>query len=505
MVALHPRGFKITFMKKYLFLFLVLFCKVMLSNVVVYFNYGLFNTPSNKPYLETYLTITGNSVKYTPVDGGYQASVNILYTIKKGDDMIKASKYNLLSPITHDTLNLPSFIDNQRFQLPNGKYTLELEVFDNAMPEPKTTYKGELNILFNRDKKIASSSIQILESFLKSNTPGPISKNGFDMIPYNINYYPEQQNSLKFYFETYNLDTVFSPNQKFLYTYFIEDNETLKKQMGLTGFQKQYASKVNPILAQFDISKLASGNYNLVIEVRDSLNILQFEKKWFFQRNNSTVQKKLTTDDEQIKSIEDFFNHFQSMDSLKMFMECLWPISTTKEREWEQNQIVAKNPSAMRNFMVDFWKKESGDTIDPLVIWVNYYKEVQETIALLKCGKQKGYYTDRGRVYLQYGKPNQRSQVNSTPNSYPYEVWQYYRLYDRTTGQIQTNKKFIFANFGIADDCYQLIHSDAKGELYDDKWRFRLISRLQKSKNVDDTAPMDTYGNNMDDLFNNPR
>lgn len=496
-------------MKTLFFLLALILPGALMPNVIVYFNYGLFSTPSSKPYLETYLTITGNTVRYMPVKDGYQASVNISYTIKKGNEIVKTSKYNLLSPLSKDSTSRPGFIDDQRFQLDNGTYSLELEIYDVNAPEKKSTFRDNITINFSRTKKISASSIQVLESYAKAPTPTAISKNGFDMVPYNVNYYSDSQNSLKFYMETYNLDTVIGKNSKFVYSYYIEEDATLKKQQGLSGFQKQAAARINPLLAQFDISKLASGNYNLVIAVKDSTGLIQLEKKWFFQRQNSRVQplkeNLAAAGNSSVRTIEDFFNQYQSTDSLKMFVECIWPISSTKEREWEQAQLAKKDPGLMRNFMVDYWKKESGDTLDPLKIWIDYYKEVLEAIALLKCGKQKGYYTDRGRVYLQYGKPDQRTQVNSSPNSYPYEIWQYYRMRDKTTGQFHTNKKFVFANFGIADDCYQLIHSDAKGERYDDKWQYRLVNRSQQTQNIDDQKPVDTYGNNVDDIFNNPR
>ena len=68
-----------------------------------------------------------------------------------------------------------------------------------------------------------------------------------------------------------------------------------------------------------------------------------------------------------------------------------------------------------------------------------------------------------------------------------------------------TNKKFVFANFAIADDCYKLIHSDVRGELYDEKWKFKLLNRSQQTQNVDDVNPVKTYGSNIDENFNNPR
>ena len=474
------------------------------SNITVYFNYGVFYASNTKPFLETYLTVSGNTVKFLPVSGGYQASVNISWKIFRGTEIVKASQYNLMSPITSDTLHLPSFIDDQRFPLENGQYTLELVVTDNAFPEKQTSHKEKITILFNREKKVYTSNIQIIESFTKTSSQSIITKNGYDLIPYNINYFPKAQNSLKFYLECYNLDTVIGKGSKFVYSYYIENNENSQKQFGYTSFQKQKANRINPLLAQFDISRLPSGNYNLVIEVKDSLNITQAQKKWFFQRQGDAMQAEVMPSN-NVKTIEDFFNTVQNADSLKQYIECLWPISTVKEREWQQVETKRKEPSIMRSYLVDYWKAQAGDTIDPLKIWYTYYKQVLEVNALLKCGTQKGYYTDRGRVYLQYGKPDQRSQFNSEPNTYPYEIWQYYRIYDRATKRFFTNKKFVFANFAIADDCYKLIHSEVKGEIYDERWQYRLVNRSQQSTNFDDTKPTSTFGNNMDDNFNTPR
>lgn len=474
------------------------------SNITVFFNYGVFTTGNSKPYVETYLTISGNTVKFLPTEGGYQASVNVAWKIMKGADIVKASNYNLMSPKTGDTLRLPSFIDTQRFFLDNGQYTFELIVTDNGNPEKKSTHSEKISVWLKREKKVSSSDIQILESYSKSTAQTILTKNGFDLIPYNINYYPKTQNALKFYVETYNLDTVIGKNTKFVYSYYVENNETLIKQNKFTGFQKQTANKVNPLLAQFDITNLSTGNYNLVIEVKDSLNIIQSQKKWYFQRQSDAVQISYDSNN-AVKTIEDFFNSVQSQDSLKQFVECLWPISSTTEREWQQVQLKRKELSMMRNYMIDYWKEKASDTISPLKIWFTYYKQVLEANALMKCGKQKGYYTDRGRVYLQYGKPDQRNQINSEPNSYPYEIWQYYRIYDRATKRFFTNKKFVFVNSAIADDCYKLIHSEVKGEVYDERWRFQLVKRNQQTTDLDQTNPGKTYGGNVDDNFSNPR
>lgn len=492
-------------MKRLLSSIFTALCFSLSANVTVYFNYNIFSTITAKPYLETSLTIAGSSVKFLQADGGRQASVHISWRILKNGETVKAADYNLMSPKVTDTLNLPSFIDNQRFALANGTYDLELSIADNAFPDKKTNHRQKIVVDFVRNAKIQSSEIQVLESYAKATTQGPLTKNGYDLVPYNINYYPKTQNALRFYIESYNTDTVLGKQAKFLYAYYVENSENLRRVAFLNNYQKQSAQPLNALLGQFDISALPSGNYNLVVEIRDSVNKVQMQKKWYFQRQSDAPQLPDELADKNIRTIEDFFNAFQNTDSIRQFVECLWPRSSSKEREWQQNQIASKDPNLMRAYAVEYWKKEAGDSLNPLKIWLAYYKSVQEANALLKCGKQKGYYTDRGRVYLQYGKPDQRNQVNSEPNTYPYEIWQYYRIYDKSTGRFFTNKKFVFVNEAIADNCYKLIHSDVRGEIYDERWRFKLVNRSQQSLNLDDTKPVNTYGTNVDENFNNPR
>lgn len=490
-------------MKKYAFLLCAgMFFLSINASVTAYFNYAVFNIPGNSPFIETYLTIIGGSVKQKKLNNGYQGSVNVKVVISDGLNVIKSNSYNLLSPVNKDTLTISSFIDNQRYSLSNGTYTLEITLSDNnAEKTTAFTHKEIINVNFEGNR-LSGSSIQPLESFSKTNTPNTISKSGYDLIPYNVNFYPKNQNKLAFYFETYNTDTVLGKNKNFIYSYFIERKEDLFKPQGVSGFKKQITAKVNPLLSQLDISQLESGNYYLVIQLKDEKNILQYEKKWFFQRSNIIK----TNDSIKVKqSVNEFFGNFNNADSLKMFVECLWPISTEQQREWQINQAVKKDPELMKKYIIDFWQNRAADSVNPLQMWLSYYKQVVEVNKSFKCGKQKGYYTDRGRVYLQYGAPNQRVVQNSESYSYPYEIWQYYRIQDQTNQQFYTNKKFVFVNKNIADDCYKLIHSDMRGEVYNERWQYE-VSKRDESKNTENPKQGGTtFGTNADDFFNNPR
>ncbi|MGZ3921227.1 MAG: GWxTD domain-containing protein [Bacteroidia bacterium] len=493
--------------KKLLSSLLLVFLKASyFSQIISYFNTGTFNVPGQKPFLETYLTLIGNSFSYKTVGTHYQNSVNISLLIYKDSAIVHANKYNLISPAFSDTLKAPTFIDNQRYPLDNGNYMLEVTISDNYNPKQRPVQlKQKFQISFQPDK-IESSSIEVLESYKKATVVSGVTKSGFDLIPYNVNYFPESQNELSFYFESYNTDTVLGANKPFIYYYYIEGSDNLVKLNSYGAFKKQNAAKVNPLLAKLDISKLGSGNYNLVIEIKDEKNIIRHQKKYFFQRLNKAVDIAALYGYSEKKTIAEFFGSCNNADTLKMFVECLWPIANGLDKERVINQAVKKDKEMMKKFVIDFWQRRAADTANPLKMWAAYYKDVQQVMVLFKCGKQPGYYTERGRVYLQYGAPSQRSIQNVDLNTFPYEIWQYYRLNDRSNGQFFSNRKFVFVNKNIADDCHTLVHSDMRGEIYNDRWRFELTRRNNNGvANPDNTAPAGTQYNQFDEIYSNPR
>ena len=136
---------------------------------------------------------------------------------------------------------------------------------------------------------------------------------------------------------------------------------------------------------------------------------------------------------------------------------------------------------------------------EPAKAWAKYFIEVQKVNHAYRTMIRKGYETDRGRVYLQYGPPNNIAAVNSDPNSYPYEIWHYYTLSN------QRNKKFVFYEPDLVTNDYELIHSDAIGEVNNPAWQLVLNKRSDSTNDPDATKGQDYFGGKANDYFNNPR
>jgi GWxTD domain-containing protein len=481
---------------------------IFLSQISAYFDSNIFNTPQNQPFVETHLTIVGKSLVAKDEGGFFQNSANIALVIYKdtGTIPVKINKYNLHSPAFATPTTAPTFIDNQRYSLPNGTYRLELTLADNHNPALKPlVIKQTVKIKFD-DKTIQSSDVQALESFKKTSLTTPLTKSGYELVPYSVNYYPETSNQLAFYMETYNTDKTLGANRPMVYHYYLELADKLIPLSTYGSFKKQLTSSINPLLAKIDITKLGTGNYNLVVELRDSANIMHVKQKYFFQRLNRNVDIAALQVYSENKTVADYFGACNNVDTLKMFVECLWPIAGTTDKERIINQSIKKDPILMKNFVIDFWQRRAADTANPLKLWAAYYQNVQKVMALFKCGKQKGYYTDRGRVFLQYGPPSQRAVQLVENNTFPYEIWQYYSTVDAVNGFTSTNRKFVFVNKMLGDDCFMLVHSDMRGEINNPRWQFETSRRNYNGiANPDATKPQGTENNQFDDLYSNPR
>lgn len=459
-------------MKKFIALFCLTFIVTInvstSANVTAYLTYATFNSPLKGPFLETYLTVMGHSVKFVKNPAGnYQGAVDIAISISQNGEIKSAQKYTLNSPeIADTTKGFPNFIDQQRFTLTNGSYSMELSISDKnaAIKKPFIT-TVPITINFT-DGRIMISDIQFLESYTKSSVPSSLSKSGFDLLPYVSNYYPENINKIKIYAEIYNSKKILGAEQKIIVSYFLESFESKTRLSDYSAFSKQTANDVNILLTELNIESLPSGNYNLVIEIRDKDNKLQEEKKSFIQRQN----KKNSLSFNDLKSIDvskTFVREYKSIDTLTEYIRCLYPISSTSELQFAENQLRGKNLELMQQYFYNFWKSRNSE--EPQLTWFEYYKEVMKVNKEFGSTNIKGYNTDRGRVYLQYGPPNIRGGYDEDPTGSLYEIWQYNTLVDKTQiisnpNNKQSNRKFVFYNSDLISR-YKLIHTDANGEL----------------------------------------
>ena len=525
-------------MKKSLILVLVLvlpFC-IEARNLWAFLTYSTFNSPQGA-YVETYLSVAGNSVKYisTPT-GKFQATVNVLMTFKLAGEIKSFKKYELKSPEIADTLNQNyEFLDEQRFQLPNGTYDFDLQISDKNKVVKPTPYTQFVVIDFPPDQP-SVSGIQFVKSYSKSETEKTITKSGFDIVPYVYNFYPATESKVIFYAEIYNTNKLITEGDKYVMSYYIESFETRIKFFEYTRMKKNTVRPVDVVLAELNIENLATGNYNLVVEARNKKNEIVASRKAFFQRSNPGA--KLSFANMTLENISNTFaEKITNFDTLKEYISCTFPISSGIERAYikeiykadrkddggnQQNASCngchisyktstgsmdkaltaggdkpTKSLRELQQYFYGFWLKR--DPNNPEKAWLAYKEQVNIANANFRTKVKKGYQTDRGRVYLEYGPPNARSERPNEPTSYPYEIWQYYTL-----GNNQRNRKFVFYAPEIVTNDYFLLHSDAIGEFYNSRWQVDLQSRTYAPVDLSETQTINSWGEMSKDYWDLP-
>ena len=241
------------------------FSQINAQQLAANFDYSTFNGAT--PYLETYISVNASTIVFSKQKNGkYQGKIGIVLMLNDNDGATKFfDKYELLSPELLDSNQVDfHFIDQQRIALPEGDYTLTLNIVDANSDDDPYTHQQEIS--FWSAKETAFSSIQFVESYQQNNTKSNINKNGIDLKPMPSNVFYEEHNTLHFYTELYNLP------EASVFSYYIASAETnqIVGNLAKTKIQKPN-NETRVFIGSLPLEKLFSGSYLLVCEAKNKM------------------------------------------------------------------------------------------------------------------------------------------------------------------------------------------------------------------------------------------
>lgn len=461
-----------------------------------FLSYSVFNTPDGNPYIETYLVVNGTSVKYRmQEDSTFQAKLDVQIIFRQNDSIVNFDKYELSGPEFKDTLSsFDNLLDVERYALPNGNYDMEWSLKDRNTEDEPIVSNDSLFIHFS-DNKPEFSDIELVHSYQQSNNGGLLEKNGYEIIPFAISYYPKVADKLSFYAELYNT-TGDRGDSLFVLYYYIRPAGTDIKMNDFFFARRLTGQPVNILLKTIDISQLASGRYLLVLEARDRNNKVMAEQQKYFYRSNPNIQFK--PDNMLTVNVKNTFaGQITSIDTLKQYIDFLYPISTEPEKNYAKALMKESNVETLQKYFLNFWLQRNST--DPENAWYVYKEKVDQVNHDFKALRIQGYKTDRGRVYLQYGPPNVISKSYNEPAAYPYEIWHYYSI------GYQRDKRFVFFTKDIVTNDFLLIHSTVQGELHNSQWQKYIYGRTWDPLNFDEEIVPSSYGSFATDYYLQPR
>ena len=471
------------------------FCQAQMQALFGYSTFCLVD--QQQPYVETYLQFDAWTMQFKPVAGGYRADAEVTVVLRQQDSVCYLKKYDLASPMVADLEHLDfSFLDVQRFSVPNGVYTLDISLRDKGVDAAPALVSEKLVVSYN-PRNPSLSSLQMMASIKPTVSENVLSRGGYDMEPYVSDFMPEQVTQLNYYYEIYNIDKEVGQSAV-LTTAYIEELETgMRLEDGQTVSRKKSASVI-PVVGSIDIAHLPSGNYNLVCEVRNSNNQLMLYKKMPFYRSNPGVKGREVSD-----YATTFAGKITDESLMNLYLDALYPLASETEKNTAAALVKRPGLEEKQAFFYHFWA--SRNAMAPEAEWLKYKERIDYVQEHFSYPMTRGIVTDRGRVYLQYGPPdfvrdeknfgimghssrmeNRSSSLSDIGNKLgnddgvgsaqvfylPYQLWRYNRI----SGDDQ-NRVFIFWDEHRSGN-YSLLHSNARGEVQEADWERRL-SRQQ--------------------------
>lgn len=480
-------------MKKVLFIVL-LFVTTKALPLKTYYSYSFFYNVDSKPYIELYFAFIGNSIKYQKVENFYKGNIELTLIFKQDGNIKQFDKIYIEAPQLVDTTQKKDFLYVHRILIEPGLYNLEL-ILKDTLNKSKSGENRFFDIIqiFPLENQLQASGIEFIEKALPTEKENMFSKSGYDLYPYISDYFPASINKIQAYIELYNTLNAFN-NEEFLIKYYINKITSKLPYENYVVAKRLKPANIIPFIFGFDISNLPSGNYYLNIEIINKANQTLLTQKVFFQRSNPEIDKKLSTVSNE-ELLLSFINQYNNIDTLKDFIRCLYPVANQVEWDKALSVLSSKNADEMKRFILQFWKNRNS--LNPEEEWNKYKVLVNYVNKLYSTQVKKGYDSDRGRVYLKYGAPNNVIESKHEPSAYPYEIWHYYVIGN------QRDKRFVFYNPTLVGNDYVLLHSDVRGEVYDKNWERRLSSRNNTMYNFDATDSDEQFGSRARENFRN--
>ncbi len=446
---------------KILFLFIPLFSFSQVSFVPVNADYSVFQMNDSLAYVEFYVSFFQNNLQYEYKNDTLQASFKNVLSLKHNGTEFKKITHNFRNTVK-DSMGISKydqFYDIFAITLPFRHFNTTLSVVDNI-----SGYSGEYVLDVNipgATSDFTLSDLQLSCGIQKTNKPGKFVKNNIEVIPFPRKTFDLLQPMLYFYIELNNLSFDDSQQNTYLFNYFVtnEAGDTLK-----TGKQKtkNIAGKVQVEIGAFNALSLPAGFYHINAHAKDNLTGVNSNTRKRFYVHKPTKKKKQV---QQLSEIEPIFN-VMSIEELKMEFDGAQYFASKQEKDIFEQLTDAKS---MRTFITSFWRNQ--DKANKMVSGFSRERFLKlRELSDSKYGSSmfKGYKTDRGRVLLVYGEPNEIERFPNTTDTDPYVIWKYYEL--------AGGNEFIFVDrngFGR----YELIHSTYYKELQDHDWFNRISNR----------------------------
>ena len=472
------------------YLLVVIFLGCFISVQALQLDIKSYNFFGDQPYTEIYLRITGQSITWKD----NKASVQLLLLVKDKSDKIVAYDKIILTLDKKDSI--VDLLEVKRFKLLPDSYTIRVEALDLNKDGNKIEIEQKLHVPIPPSTYGLSDLVPL--AVIKNDTlGGNFSKSGMYMEPLPFHFADQFKKQLDFYLECYNSLTN-EPNETFI-QYSIKEgfiNMNALKPL-FSKFKKLQNLATEPTVISLPIHAIKSGEYHVEVNIMNKSKTILATSKSDFVKDNPEIDIAFL--ESYNDSPEHAFVQAIKPEDMDYVLKAHLPI-TPQHQVGVLGELIKSNKiKSQRQFVFQLWKKRSPASPEKAY---QLYMEVAEAVnKKFYTNVGYGFQSDRGHIFLKYGKPSNVLTVDTEVDAPPYEIWYYHQMLSTS----QTNVRFLFYNRSLAHNDFQLLHSTCLGERANLSWEtelYRSVPMERQGNTVDATTVGENWNRNARRFFN---
>ena len=416
----------------------------------LYVDYARFRGDEKNVFVEVYYSFPQRSLTYKATGDGYKGGVVVTFMVMKNDSIVYGDKWAVPHTVKDSAGLRPgaNLVGLTNLGLPEGEYVLKMLGRDDNNPSRRDSVMVRLPVKRIPDDRFAISDLELASAIRQQgNKSSPFYKNTLEVVPTPEGLYGEDQKCY-YYAEAYNLLTAGAHAEYFVKTVVLDavGREIVSRERA-----KKSSAESNVIVDNLAMDQFRSGTYSLIIGLLDSSKkvICSAGKKFFVYNNKLGVDSSLITG-----SHSGSLGEYAGVAEADLDREFDWAKYEATDAEKAQYKAL-RDIDAKRKFLADFWQRR------PLGFKQEYLSRVAHCNSAFSVMGRQGYLTDRGRVYIVYGPPDDCDRHPNESEYRPYEIWSF--------NNIQGGVIFAFVQRTSTGD-YELVHSTVRNELHDDNW-----------------------------------
>ena len=346
-----------------------------------------------------------------------------------------------------------SMVQQSRFLLTRSNVVITTTITDLSS---KQVYVSTKNVIIRKiDDSFLSTSDLLLCTFLKRENEfddGSINRNGFTLAPNPSGVFGLGRPMLYTYGELYGLtddDGTYTLNYKIY-------NQQGQALIQRGPFVKDKPGESSVETFGMNIMGLLAGRYRLRLDLQDN----QTDKNTFIDREFFVVKEQPADFKSNFTIILDAMEN----DELNDFIDIVGYFMT----ESELQTLIKSNRAEKIVQITNFFEERD---LDSKTYQNEFYNRLNKYLAIadqqFSTRSFLGRNTDRGRVLILYGRPDDIESYSANEERLSYEIWQYE---DSDKGFL-----FIFINKEDGTGMFEQIHSTHPNEFRNYRWKDMII------------------------------